>query len=509
MTEENNKESTPKTPETQIDAQAGSAVQKRLVLTILIVILMAMTAVASVYRQEIYVSIFRTFSNLTASKPDPKIKSEIAPQVQKVEPGQSENTTTPKMETHEPGRSSIDQAQVQVLSLASEVEKSVPETVKSEDQKNDGLNFSSVASAPSTEQSAGSQTSKPLNSVNSSEKNKSQQETQKGPKAAKPETKNSQKETTKEDLQPTKNENSEPKNSGSSEQFLVPGSLTVNIENYAGSLTKWRLMTILDDSDLMAKDAKPWNPNRFSTAVNFVSRLSSQLTPGSKLAVRDFACVKKDDRAKAVPCLSRMLSDWSDAPHSGLKDKLQEAKPGGSVNPCAAAAYSMKKDFLVSDSLRPRLLLITAGAARCNAKDVLKAAGAIGPGAKTPVDILAVGMSKKKKSAYANLAKKTGGVFLQVDTPADIENALKKYSKSMQVTAVDRIEVRGDKVVFSVNSNEDITLAPGTYTVVLPSIKGLAEFKRSVPNVRIKSGEATLMTVKISKGKASVKIGAK
>ena len=74
---------------------------------------------------------------------------------------------------------------------------------------------------------------------------------------------------------------------------------------------------------------------------------------------------------------------------------------------------------------------------------------------------------------------------------------------------MDKIEVRGEKIVFSVNPDEDITLAPGIYTVVLPSIKGLAEFKRSVPNVRIKSGEGTVMTVKLSKGKASVKIGSK
>lgn len=510
MTEDISKESAQKESESQPDTQAGNTVRKRLFLTIFIVILMALTAVASVYRQEIYVAVVRTVTNLLSTKVEPGNRIETNSQRQPGDVASQDKKSPESEDVSEPGKMKLEPPSSPALSLAAEVTKSVVEVTKPETAKIESVPSTSLSEAPAgahlksekenhrqTESSTASQPMKTrqdattqageIKQDRSSPLAVSNQPAQKTARAESPDTK----------AQPA------------SEQFQVPGSLTVRIENYSGSMTKWRLMVILDDSEIMAKSSKTWEPNRFASATGFISRLSSQITPGSKLAVRDFACVAKDDKTKRAPCLSRMLFDWSEAPYSGLKERMKDVKPGGSVNPCAAAAYSMKKDFLVSGAHSPRLLLITAGVAKCDSKEVLKAAGAIGPGAKTPVDVLAVGMNSKKKTAYTNLAKKTGGVFLTLDNPADMESALKKYSKSLHVTSVDKIEIRGEKVLFSANFDEDITLAPGIYTVVLPSVKGLAEFKRSVPNVRIKSGEASLMTVKLSKGKASVKIGPK
>lgn len=508
MTEENTSETNSKQKDSQAENQVSGAVKKRLTLTIVIVILMAVTAVASVYRQEIYVGVVRAITNFISGDSVTKKKSEISPQPETAEPTSREISPKQSINMHAPGQANLEHPTPATLSLSAEVEKSVTDAAKSETPPKVGGPTATLNSVPLSESinpaiPKAPESSSPLDPAKispDSQKNVSPPKTEKSAGA---------KESVTVAQQTAKPDSMEAKPQTSSEQFMVPGSLTVRIENYAGTMTRWRLMVILDDSDLMAKNAKPWSPDRFVSATNFISRISSQLTVGSKLAVRDFACVRQDERAKGAPCLSRMLTDWSEAPFSGLKEKLQAAKPGGSVNSCAAAAYSMKKDFLVSDSLSPRLLIITAGGAKCNSKEVLKAAGAIGPGAKTPVDILAVGMNSRKKAAYSDLAKKTGGVFIKIDAPADMENALNKYSKTLHVTTVDRIEVRGDKVVFNINPDQDITLAPGTYTVVLPSIKGLAEFKRSVPNVRIKSGEGTLMVVKLTKGKATVKIGPK
>lgn len=510
MSEENAKETRSETNHPNSDAQPGNTVRKRLTLTILIVILMAVTAIASVYRQEIYVGVVRTGTNLLNAKAELGKKTEFSAQVPSDRGPSMDVGSGVRTETDEVEKIQLQAPASPVLSLAAEVARSVQDVTKHESPQ-----ATEIPSATKSESTVG-QDSKPLPEVpkmaespNQAAAPKKVPESAKTPSASKPEKNVESAKAIQVDPKNAKNEITDTKNQPSSEQFQVPGSLTVRIENYSGSLTKWRLMVILDDSQIMSKDTKPWDPNRLASATSFISKLSSQITPGSKLAVRDFACVSKDEKTKRSPCLSRMLFDWSDAPFNGLRDRLAESRPGGEVNPCAAAAYSMKKDFLVSDALNPRLLLITAGAAKCDAKEVLKAAGAIGPSAKTHIDILAVGMSSKKKAAYSNLAKKTGGVFLQIDSPADQENMLKRYSKSLHVTSMDKIEIRGDKAVFSVNFDEDITLAPGTYTVVLPSVKGLAEFKRSVPNVKIKSGEATLMTVKLSKGKASVKIGPK
>ncbi len=509
MTEDKSRETAAASSEPQTETQAGKSVQKRLTLTLLIVLLMGATAIAAVYRQEIYVGVVRTISNMLTTKPVIKTAVE-SPKPEPMAPNGPEVTTVaPAAVSQDKPDIRLDQAPAPTLSLADEVTKSMESAPKEGTPGTAGQSASPIESLPVTPPPNQTQSAKAAPPTTDPEPAKPPAEAPKTATDSKQEKNSGQKQAKAQEQTPRKNEVIEAKTPPSSEQFQVPGSLMVKIENYSGSITRWRLMIILDDSDLMAKESKPWGPNRFSSAVGFISKLSSQLTTGSKLAVRDFACVKPPDKAKGAPCLSRMLVDWSDAPYAALKDKLQEAKPGGNVNPCAAAAYSMKKDFLTSDSLSPRLLLITAGGSKCDAKDVLKAAGAIGPAARTHVDVLAVGMNSRKKSAYTNLAKKTGGIFMQIDNPSDIENALKKYAKSLHVTTVDRIEVRGEKVVSSMNSGEDITLAPGVYTVVLPSIKGLAEFKRSVPNVRIKSAEATLMTVKLSKGKATVRIGPK
>ncbi len=510
MTQDGSHDSGAKETAPVSEAQSGNTVRQRLVLTIFIVLLMAVTSVASVYRQEIYVFVVRTATNLLSSKVEHKNSMGSAVPVASSEVSSNENKTPKPVEQDDQDRVKLDTPPSPSLSLAAEVARSVVEDRSAESSTIDTVQSASASVAtPEVIPKVGMETTREADSSTSALAPSAPKLSKNQNPEVKPEKEVISPETKQAEQKTIKNENPEIKAQASTEQFQVPGSLTVRIENYSGSLTKWRLMVILDDSGIMAKNVKPWDPDRFACATGFVSSLAPIVTHGSKLAVRDFACIPKDEKVTRSPCLSRMLLDWSDAPYSGLKERLKDAKPGGSVNPCAAAAYSMKKDFLVSGAHSPRLLLVTAGGAKCDAKAVLKAAGAIGPNAKTPVDVLAIGMKSKKKTAYSNLAKKTGGVFLTVDSPADLDNALKKYSRVLHITSMEKIEIRGDKVVFSVNFDEDITLAPGTYTVVLPSVKGLAEFKRSVPNVRIKSGEATLMTVKLSKGKATVKIGPK
>jgi hypothetical protein len=99
------------------------------------------------------------------------------------------------------------------------------------------------------------------------------------------------------------------------------------------------LMVILDDSVVMARKTKPWTPSRSQAAESFVAKLAGNLTPGSKMAVRDFLCKQSDPnkKQKETACLSHMLFEWAESPFAGLKEKLALVNPRGHNNPCAAA----------------------------------------------------------------------------------------------------------------------------------------------------------------------------
>ena len=81
-----------------------------------------------------------------------------------------------------------------------------------------------------------------------------------------------------------------------------------------------------------------------------------------------------------------------------------------------------------------------------------------------------------------------------------------RYKKALRVSTFQKVEIRNDKATVSVAPDEDIALAPGNYTVVLPKLKGIAESHRAIPNVKIKSGHATLIEVNPKKGKASIRV---
>lgn len=295
------------------------------------------------------------------------------------------------------------------------------------------------------------------------------------------------------------------------EQFQLPGSLVVKIHNYSGVMTQWGLMVILDDSVVMARKARPWTPSRSQAAESFVAKLAGHLTPGSKMAVRDFLCKQSDagKKQKETACLSHLLFEWAESPFAGLREKLALVNPGGHNNPCAAAAYSLKKDFSGVGTLKPRVLLVTAGSAKCAAKDVIKAAEQHGSKDKVGVDVVAFGMGKKGQAAYSNLVKKSDGLLLNVDKPADVDSALSRYGKLLKTRTVEKIEVRSERGVFSIRPEEEFTLPPGTYTVVLPVVAGLNPSKRIVPNVRISSEQTNVLDVRIKKGKPVIGFGKK
>ncbi|HMK36648.1 MAG TPA: hypothetical protein VK463_16360, partial [Desulfomonilaceae bacterium] len=292
-------------------------------------------------------------------------------------------------------------------------------------------------------------------------------------------------------------------------QFQLPGSLKVRIHDYSGDLPKWAVMVILDDSVSMTRKTKNWAAGKMQTAETVVSRIASALPPGSKLAVRDFTCGNSDEKkSKKAPCLSRMVYEWAESPYSGLKEKVGQTVAGGPTNPCAAAAYSLKKDF-GSDHLIPRILVVTDGTAKCAFNEVVKALDQHKAKGKVGVDVVAVGMGKKRQAGYATLTKKTDGMLLKIERPGDLDAGVSRYVKALRTPMMEKVEVKGENSVFTMHPQEEITLPPGTYTVVLPVVVGLNPAKRIVPHVKINSGEANILDVRIRKGKPTIKLGKK
>ncbi len=294
-----------------------------------------------------------------------------------------------------------------------------------------------------------------------------------------------------------------------SEQFRLPGSLLVKIHNYSGSSVTWGLAVILDDSESMARQTKMWNPNRLTSAVDFVAKLPGSLTPNSRLVVRDFFCGKSGDTDKKARCLNHMLFEWSSSPFKQLREVLEKAHPGGQTDPCAAAAYSAKNDFKGLGNLTPRILIVTNGASKCGYATVLKAVYAHESKEKISVDVLALGMSKKRHRGYSSLAGKTNGLMLEMDKPADIDQAVSRYAKVLKAKAMEKVEVKGDKAVTSISPFQEVALAPGAYTVVLPVVEGLSPSKRTITGVKINPGETNVMDVTIKKGHPIVRVGRK
>lgn len=290
------------------------------------------------------------------------------------------------------------------------------------------------------------------------------------------------------------------------EKYQLPGSLRINVKNYKGSLIKWGLMAILDDSRSMARSAKPWDPNRMRAAQEILGRIPRILTPGSKLAVRDFYCGRsKDRRKKRQRCLSHTLFPWAEPPFDGLKERLEAAAPGGINNPCAAAAFALKKDFSGIGEVVPRVLLVTGGATRCRYKAVLQAVDRKGARGRVRVDVIALGMGKRSQRGYSVLARKTRGVFLHADKPSEVDSIMAGYEKSLKTPSMKKMEVIGEKSSFKVANGEEITLAPGAYKISLPPIRGLDPAKRTIERVEVNSGENHILNIRIKKGRLMVK----
>ncbi len=237
--------------------------------------------------------------------------------------------------------------------------------------------------------------------------------------------------------------------------------MAVRIPDYSGTIAKWGLMVILDDSASMGRKNRVWNGSRLKAGQTAIEKLAEVAPSGSKLAVRDFQCKKGEANAKVKKALaSAAWRSTGELPSPTAKEKLENLSPAKDKPVRCCAVYSLRKDFGSHGNLTPRMLIITDGAGKCAAADVTKIAEQAVGKDRVPIDVMAIGMGKKKNGGYSSLAKKTNGVFLKLEGPGEVEQALARYAKLLKNPIKEKVEVRGENAVFSAAPDEEITLTP-------------------------------------------------
>jgi O-antigen ligase len=288
----------------------------------------------------------------------------------------------------------------------------------------------------------------------------------------------------------------------------VSGRLVVKIKDYKGVPPKWAVMVILDNSQTMTEQAEPWSPNRMAAAGDAVADLVKGLPKGSKIAMRDFfdeVSARRKGREIRLQ-VSRVLSDWADTSSKDLQTDLNATGLKGSNDLCTAAIRSLRSDFGPVESLSPRLLLITDGYNDCSLKEIVKAVETSKLKNRARVDVIAVGAKAPMQKAYADLAKATGGEFLKIDQPKDLQSALAKYVALLQTPKLEPVRVAGQGTDYRILPGEEAELPKGSYTITLPDIQGLDASKRVIEGVKVEPGKKTILDSRIQGGQPLVQV---
>jgi hypothetical protein len=122
------------------------------------------------------------------------------------------------------------------------------------------------------------------------------------------------------------------------------------------------------------------------------------------------------------------------------------------------------------------------------------------------VDVIAVGMKAPLQETYAGLAEVTGGEFLKVDQPQDVQSALRGYLAVLRTEKVEPIQVVGKGGGYRILPGEEAKLPAGSYSIVLPDIPGLDSSKRDIKGVKIESGKMRVLDLRIEDGHPVIQV---
>ncbi|MGB6068490.1 MAG: O-antigen ligase family protein, partial [Desulfomonilaceae bacterium] len=251
----------------------------------------------------------------------------------------------------------------------------------------------------------------------------------------------------------------------------APGSLTINVKNYKGITQKWALLVILDNSETMAIQTDNWSPNRAAAAADFVHRLEAEMPRGSELAIRYFSNeVPLKRKRRNLPLrVSRLLDNWADAPVLGLTQRLGQIDSGGRNSPCNAVIRALRNDFAAAGNRVPRIMIMTDGQTECSGIDMSREVKLVKMKESPEIDVVALGMPSFKQKSYMKLAENSGGTFLKINGSADLDSSVRSYAQVLNALRQEPVEVVGKEKTYTTPPGQKLDLAPGEYTIVVPS----------------------------------------
>jgi hypothetical protein len=285
----------------------------------------------------------------------------------------------------------------------------------------------------------------------------------------------------------------------SGQETISSGQLLVTIKNYEGSPTKWGLLVIIDNSVAMAKLENPWNPSRLLVAAKLVDLLSHQMSLGSKIALRDFSkkVTLKRGKKEFPLILSKLVYGWTSSSLRLGLDFAAEKRLPKRTNVCAAATLALTSDFAGLVDVVPRVLLLTDCSRKCFDAEILDVLRRYEPGKKPRIDAIVFGASRhgEEWSSYQNLARRVGGVFLELRQPSDLEPVLKSYATILRVGSIQPVKIAGPTGAFEVLPGELLKLPAGVYRVVLPQIGDPFIPRRVIEGVVVHAGQRRVLEV--------------
>ncbi len=271
----------------------------------------------------------------------------------------------------------------------------------------------------------------------------------------------------------------------------APGSLTITVKNYKGVTPKWALLVMLDNSETMAIETDDWRPNRAAAAADFVRTVETEMPRGSDIAIRFFSnevMLKRGDRNLPLR-VSRLLNDWMTVPEPGLIQRLEQIDFSGRNSPCNAIIRALRNDFAVTGNRVPRIMIMTDGQTECSGIDMSREVKLVKMKESPEIDVVALGMPSFKQKSYMKLAENSGGTFLKINGSADLDSSVRSYAQVLNALRQEPVEVVGKEKIYTTPPGQKLDLAPGEYTIVVPSSVKRDSAGKLTRQVKINSGE--------------------
>jgi hypothetical protein len=290
-------------------------------------------------------------------------------------------------------------------------------------------------------------------------------------------------------------------------QGEAEGTLVVNMADYMGIPQHWGIVCILDNSKSMASETEPWHPSRLRVASVFVDELAQAMTRGSKIAIRDFTTVGPAKRKDAELTLrvSRVLNDWRETPLQGMEVSYEESVNLGDNNVCAAVLTSVVRDFrVVGAKVGQRTVLLTDGRGECPLKDLSDQLKSDVLGARLSVDVVALGMRSQIAEEFRKGAEETKGVFLRVDQPQEIGQALSSYREILNKPVRKPFVVTGYGKQWDLPPGHPIRLQAGVYKIAPPNFPGVDPASLRAEEIEVAPERTTTVNLSVMGGKVSV-----